>query len=116
MKNGRTSDSEYCFPKVEIKDYNMKIDGKNFFDQPINNNIRTYQNIRKIATVQVDDSTTACLLDYPYFKENYKTIARNLSKQQALDIDPRVIQQINFAANLDREGNTTMLFIIEEAK
>ena len=94
----------------------MKIDGKNFFDQPINNDIRTYENIKKITTVQVDDYTTACLLYYPYFKENYKTIARNLSKQQALDIDPKVIQQINFPANLDREGNTRMLFIIEEAK
>ena len=58
------------FQKVEIKDYNVKIDGRNFFDQPINNNIKTYTNIRKIATVQGDDYTTGCLLDYPYFKEN----------------------------------------------
>ena len=56
------------------------------------------------------------MLDYPYFKENYKMIAIDLSKQQALDADPRAIQQINFTANLDRAGNTTMFFIIEEAK
>ena len=43
-------------------------------------------------------------------------IAIDLSKQEALDADPRVIQQINFTANLDRAGNTTMFFIIEEAK
>ena len=116
MKNGRTSHLEYYLPKVEIKDYNVKIDGMNFFDQPINNDIKKYENIRKIATVQVDDYTAGCLLDYLYFKENYKTIARNLSKQQALDVDPRVIQLTNFTANLDREGNTTMFFITEEVK
>ena len=56
------------------------------------------------------------LLDYPYFKESWKMIAIDLSKQQALDADPKAIQQINFTANLDRAGNTAMLFIIEEAK
>ena len=92
------------------------IDGKNFFDQPINTELKTYQNIRRIATSQEDDYTTGCLLDYSYFKENYKMIAIDLSKQQVLDADPRAIQQINFTANLDRAGNTTMFFIIEEAK
>ena len=57
-----------------------------------------------------------CLLDYLYFKENYKMIAIDLSKQRVLDADPRAIQQINFTVNLDRAGNTTMFFIIEEAK
>ena len=65
---------------------------------------------------QEDDYTTGCLLDYSYFKDHYKMIAIDLSKQQALDADPRAIQQINFTTNLDREGNTTMFFIIEEAK
>ena len=92
------------------------IDGKNFFDQPINSMIKTYENIRKIATGQGDDYTTGCLLDYSYFKDHYKMIAIDLSKRQALDADLRAIQQINFTANLDRHGNTTMFFIIEEAK
>ena len=56
------------------------------------------------------------LLDYPSFKENYKIIQINLSKQPALVADPRTIQQINFKANLDRAGNTTVFSIIEEAK
>ena len=56
------------------------------------------------------------MLDYLYFKENYKMIAIDLSKQHVLDADPRAVQQINFTANLDRAGNTTMFFIIEEAK
>ena len=77
------------------------IDGKNFFDQPIKNNKVTYENIRKIATGQGDNYTTGCLLDYIYFKNYCKMIAVNLSKQQALDADPKAIQQIRFTANLD---------------
>ena len=77
---------------------------------------KTYENIRKIAIGHGDDYTTGCLLDYCYFKENYKMIAIDLSKQQALDADPRAIQQINFTANLDRAGNTRIYFILEEAK
>ena len=92
------------------------IDGRNYFDQPINNDFKTYENIRKIATGQEDDYTTTCLLDYPYFKESYKMIAIDLSKQQVLDADPRATQLINFTVNLDRAGNTTMFFVIEEAK
>ena len=75
-----------------------------------------YENIRKIATGKGDDYTTGCFLDYFYFKENYKMIEINLSKQQALDADPKAIQQINFTANLDRAANTTIFFIIEEEK
>ena len=92
------------------------IDGKNIFDQPINSDLKTYENIVKIATGQGDDYTTGCLLDYSYFRDYYKMIATDLSKQQVLDADPRAIQQINFTANLDRAGNTTMFFIIDEAK
>ena len=112
----RTTDDEYYLPTVEIKDYNIVINGKNFFDQPIKNNKVTYDNIRKIATGQGDDYTTGCLLDYPYFTDTYKMIAVDLSKQQALDADPRAIQQINFTANLDRAGNARVYFILEEAK
>ena len=92
------------------------IGGANFFDQPTNNKNKTSENIREIATGKGDDYTTGCLLDYPYFKDHYKMIAVDLSKQQALDADPRKIQQINFTANLDRAGNTTIFFIIEQEK
>ena len=77
---------------------------------------KTYENIRKIAIGHGDDYTTGCLLDYCYFKENYKMIAIDLSKQQALDADPRAIQQINFTGNLDRTENTTIFFVMEQAK
>ena len=75
-----------------------------------------HENIRKIVTGKGGDYTTGCLLDYPCFKENYKVIAIDLSKQQVLDADPRAIQQINFTANLDRAGNKTIFFIIGRAK
>ena len=77
---------------------------------------KTYKNIRRIATGQGDDYTTGCLLDYSYFKDHYKMIAIDVSKQQVLDADPRPIRQINLTANIDRVGNTTMFFIIEEVK
>ena len=92
------------------------IDGKNFFDQPINNMIKTYENIRKITIGQGDDYTTGCLLDYTYFKKYYKMIAVDLRKQQALDADCFTIQQNDFTANLDRANNTRIYFIFEEAK
>ena len=92
------------------------IDGKTVFDHPVKNGKVTYQNIRKIATGRRDDYTTGCLLDYIYFKIYYKMIAVDLSKQQALDSDPKAIQQINFTADLDRTENTRFYFILEEAK
>ena len=96
----RTSHSGYYLPNVELKSYNVMINGENFFDQPIKSNKVTYENIRKIAIGQGDDYKTGCLLDYPYFKDSYKMIAVDLIKQQALDADPRAIQRINFTANL----------------
>ena len=79
------------------------INGENFFDQPIKNNKVTYENIRKIATGQGDDYATGCLLDYKYCKDTCIS-------------DPRAVQQINFTANPDRDGNTGIYFILEEGK
>ena len=112
----RTSHSNYYLPNVEIKDYNITTNGKNFFDQPIKNKKITYDNIRKIAIGYGDDYTTGCLFDHPYFIETYKMIEVDLSKQKALDFDPKAIQQINFTGNLDRAGNTRVYFILEEVK
>ena len=74
-----------------MKDYNVMTDGKNFFNQPIKNDKTTHENIRKIATGQGDDYTTVCLSDYTYFKNYYNMIAVDLSKQQALEADPRAL-------------------------
>ena len=71
--------------------------------------------LRKFATDQGDDYTIGCLLDYSYFKDNYKMIAKYLSKPKAFDAGPRAIQQIRFTGNLDRTENTTIFFITELA-
>ena len=98
-----------------MKDYNVMIDGRNLFNNLINNKIiknylKTNDNIRKIATGQGDDYITGCLLDYTYF-EKYKLIAIDLSKQQKLDSDPKAMQQINFTGNLTRADSATVFFI-----
>ena len=72
--------------------------------------------IIKVATGKGDDYTTGCLLDYPYFRDNYKIIAIDLSRQQALDLDPTKIQQINFIANLDIVEDASVYFILKESK
>ena len=92
------------------------INGENFFVQPIKDNKLTYENIRKIATGQGDDYPTVCLLECSYFDDIYKMIAVDLSKQQALDADPRVIQQINFTANLDKPDNTRIYLIFRRSE
>ena len=94
----------------------LLVDGRNIFDQPVKYNKVTHENICKIATGQEDDYANGYLLDYIYFKNYYNMIALDLSKQQALDVDPKAIQQINFTANLNRAGNTSIYFILEEAK
>ena len=111
-----TSSKGYYLPNVVIKNYNLMINGENVFDQPIKGNKVTYKNIRKVAIGKVNNYATGCLLDYPYFRDNYKMIAVDLSKQQALDPDPRKIQQIDFTSNLDRADRTRIYFILEESK
>ena len=109
----RTSNKKYYLPNVEIKGQNVMIDGKNIFDQTVQNNKMTYENI---ASGQGDDYTNGFLLDYAYFRDIYKMIAIDLSKHQALDADLKPILQINFKANLDRTGNTRIFFFLEEPK
>ena len=78
------------------------IDGRNFYDQPINDLIKQYDAVRKASTGQDDNYATGSLLDYAYVKDNYKLIAVDLSKQKALDADPRAIQQILFQGKAGR--------------
>ena len=87
---------QYYLPTIEIK-----------------NNLRTYDNIRKIPTDQGDNYTTG-LLDYAYFKKYYKLIEIDLSNKQKLDDDPKAIQQIEFTLNI--ENNAAIFYIIEEIK
>ena len=78
---GRTVHTKYYLSTVEIKSYKVLIDGQNFFDQPVKNNLKTYDNIRKIVTGKEHDYKTSCLLDYNYFNKYYKMIAIDFRKQ-----------------------------------
>ena len=84
----RESHRKYFLPRVDITNYNELIDGRNFYDQPINYQIKNYDEIRKIATGKGDDYTRGCLLDYQYFKDHYQLISVDLSKRKELDADP----------------------------
>ena len=88
------SSKNYFLARVKIKNYNIEIDGRNFYDQSINDSIKQYDEIRKISTGQGDDYTTGCLLDFAYFEKNYRLIAADLSKQKALDADSRAINKL----------------------
>ena len=102
---------------VEIKDYNDMIDGTNFFNQPIKNDLRKHHYIRKIAFGQGDHYTTGCLLDYLCFKKNYTLITIDLREQQKLNADPKGIQQISFAGNSNwRKGATFFSFLKKRKK
>ena len=94
------------------------IDGRNFYDQPINDLIKQYDEVRKVSTGQGDDYTTGCLLDFAYFEKNYRLIAADLSKPKALDVDSRAIPQIIFTGKIKEAANTkvTIYYILEQSK
>ena len=108
------SHKKYFLLRIKIENYNIEIDGRNFYDQPVNDLIKQYDEVRKISTGQGDDYTTGCLLDFAYFEKNYRLIAADLSKQKALDADPRVIQQISFTGTASE--NTAICYILEQSK
>ena len=112
-ENHKASFSKYYVPNVQIKDFNVLIDGKSFFDLPIKNDEETYEQI--IEMEKNNDYTTGNLLDYEYFSKHYKLIAIDLSKQIELE-NPDLKQQINFIGRLERERGATMFFIIEKSE
>ena len=107
-KAERDSHRKYFLPRVNITNYNVLIDGRNFYDQSINDQIKKYDGIRMVATGRRDDDTTGCLLDYKYFKDHYQLIA--LSKQKELDADPRAIKQIEFYGKLKTNSQFCVQF------
>ena len=110
----RNSYRKYFVPRVDITSYNVLIDGRNFYDQPINDSIRKYDEIRKIATGKGDNYATGCLLDYDYFKKKHQLIAVDLSKQREFDTDPRAIPQVEFIGMLKTRSN--VFTILEKLK
>ena len=110
---------KYFLPTVEIETYNIEIDGRNFYDQPINDSIKQYDEVRKVSTGPGEDYTTGCLLDYAYFKDNYRLITADLNKQKALDADSRAIQQIMFTGEIKATAANTRViiyYILEQSR
>ena len=110
---------KYFLPRVKIENYNIEIDGRNFYDQAINDSIKQYNEIGKISTGKGDYYTTGCLLDFAYFEKNCRLIAADLSKQKALDADSRTIEQIIFTGKIKaKEANTRVIiyYILEKSK
>ena len=105
------SSKKYFLPRVKIENYNIEIDGRNFYDQPINDSIKQYDEIRKISIGQGDDYTTGCLLDFAYFDKSYRLIAADLSKQKALYADSRAIQQTIFTGKIKSTVQNTRVII-----
>ena len=102
---------KYFLPRLKTKNCNIEIDGRNFYDQAINDLIKQYDEMRKISTGQGDDYTTGSLLDFAQFEKNCRLIAADLSKQKALDADPKAIQQIIFTGKTD---NTIRVYYVLE--
>ena len=107
-KDHRDSFSNYYIPNVRIKDFNVSIDGKRLFDFPVKGEEETYE--KSIEMSKNNDCTIGNLLDFVYFKENYRLIAIDLSKQTRLK-DP---QQINFIGKLKGQNNGATIFFITE--
>ena len=105
---------KYFLARVNITNYNVLIDGRNFYEQPINYQIKKDDEIRKIATGFGDDCTTGCLLDYQYFLYHYQLIVADSSKQKELDADPRAIYQIGFYGMLNT--NSQVCTVLEKSK
>ena len=110
---------KYFLPGVKIENYNIEIDGRNFYDQPINDSIKQYDEIRKISTGQGDDYITGCLLDFAYFEKNYRLIAVDLNKQKTLDAYSTAIQQIIFTGKIKAAAANTRVihyYILKQSK
>ena len=112
-ENNITSFTKYYVPNVQIKEFNVLIDGESFFDMPIKNEEEAYEQI--IEMEKNNDYTTNNLLDYKYFSKHYKLIAIDLSKQIELE-NPDLKQQINFIGKLERNEVATMFLIIKKSE
>ena len=109
----RNSRRKYYLPRIDLKKY-VIIDGRNFYDNPVESDIEKYRELKKVMIGKREDYTTGFLLDYDYFNKNYKLIAVDLFKQKELDADLRAIQQIEFKYML--EANSNIFWVLEKSK
>ena len=109
-KNGQR---KYYLPRVDLNKYNVIIDGRNFYDNPIESDNEKYRELKKVMIGKGEDYTTGSLLDFNYF-DKHKLVAVDLSKQKELDADPRSIQQIEFKYMLGKYS--TIYWIFKKSK
>ena len=110
----RNGQRKYYLPRIGLNKYNVIIDGRNLYDNPIENDIEKYRELKKVMIEKGEDYTTGSLLDYNYLDKHYKLVAVDLSKQKEFDADPRAIQQIEFKYML--RTNSTIYWVLEKSK
>ena len=110
----RNGQQKYYLPRIDLEKYNVIIDGRNFYDNPIESDIEKYRELKKVMIGKGEDYTTGFLLDFNYFDKHYKLVAVDLSKQKELDADPRAIEQIEFKYMLGT--NSTIYWVLEKCK
>ena len=110
----RDGQQKYYLPRIDLKKYNVIIHGRNFYDYPIESDTEKYRELKRGMIGKGEDYNTGSLLDYNYFKEHYKLVAVDLSKQKELDTDPRAIQQIELKYMLGT--NSTIYWVLEKSK
>ena len=110
----KNSKRVHYLPRNDLNKYNAFIDGRNFYDNPIESDIEKYRELKKLMIGKGEDYTTGSLLDFDYFKKHYKLVAVDLSKRKELDADPRAIQQIEFKYIL--LTNSTIYWVLEKSK
>ena len=108
------SQQKYYLPRNDLNKYNVIIDGRNLYDNPIKSDIEKYRELKKVVIGKGEDYTTRSLLDYNYFLKHYKLVAVDLSKQKELDADPRATQQIEFKYMLPT--NSTIYWVLKKSK
>ena len=106
------------YQEQKLKNYSILIGGRNFYDQPIDEELRKYGEVRNIMIGRGEEHETGSLLDYACYRKDYKLIACDLSKQKVLDSDPKSIQQIEFVFKLDNAANNEaqILTVLEKKK
>ena len=110
----RNGQRKYYLPRIDLEKYYVIIDGRNFYDNPIESDIEKYRELKKVMIGKGEDNTTGSLFDFNYFDKLYKLVVVDLSKQKELDTDPRAIQQIEFKYMLGT--NSTIYWILEKSK
>ena len=110
----RNNQKKNYLPRIHLKKYNVIIDGRNFYDNPIQSDIEKYGELEKVMIGKGEDYSTGSLLDFNYFDKHYKLVAVDLSKQKELDADPRAIQQIEFKYMLGT--SSTIYWVLVKSK